>query len=81
MIGAYRFDLNSARNEELGKKALAEITSQGISNVKYQQLDITDNASIARFAKYIKDTHGGLDVLINNAAIAIFVRAVPELTI
>ena len=60
-----------ARNEELGKKALEQIQSLGISNVKYHQLDITDKASIERFAKYIKDTHGGLDVLVNNAAILI----------
>ena len=58
----------------MGKKALTEIKNLGISNVKYQQLDITDQKSIDRFAKYIKDTHGGLDVLINNAAIGSVVR-------
>ena len=50
---------------------MAQIQSLGISNVKYHQLDITDGVSIERFAKYIKDTHDGLDVLVNNAAILI----------
>jgi carbonyl reductase 1 len=32
-------------------------------------LNISDEASIERFAKHIKNEHGGLDVLVNNAAI------------
>uniref|UniRef100_A0A1B6M0H7 carbonyl reductase (NADPH) n=1 Tax=Graphocephala atropunctata TaxID=36148 RepID=A0A1B6M0H7_9HEMI len=37
---------------------------------EYHQLDVLDKESIARFAKFIKDKHGGIDVLVNNAAIA-----------
>jgi len=33
-------------------------------------LDITNVESIRHLADYIKKTHGGLDILINNAAIA-----------
>lgn len=36
----------------------------------FHQLDIDDAASISKFADYIKKTYGGLDALVNNAAIA-----------
>ena len=42
----------------------------GLTNVRFHQLDIDDQKSIDTFAKYIKDTYQGLDVLINNAGIA-----------
>jgi len=38
-------------------------------------LDITNVESIRRFADYIRKKHGGLDILINNAAIAFQVIA------
>jgi NAD(P)-dependent dehydrogenase (short-subunit alcohol dehydrogenase family) len=34
-----------------------------------RQLDVTDPASVARAARWIKDRYGKLDVLVNNAAI------------
>ena len=37
---------------------------------KFHQLDIDSPTSIEALRKYIADTHGGLDVLVNNAAIA-----------
>jgi NAD(P)-dependent dehydrogenase (short-subunit alcohol dehydrogenase family) len=43
---------------------------EGVKGVKFHQLDIDDISSINRFADYIKSKYGGLDVLINNAAIA-----------
>ena len=46
------------------------MTTLGLTNIRYHQLDIDDQKSIENFAKYIKDTYQGLDVLINNAAIA-----------
>lgn len=39
-------------------------------NPKFHQLDITEQASVDKFKDYIKQTYGGLDILINNAAIA-----------
>lgn len=57
-----------ARNETLGNQAVKDLESQGI-NVKFHQLDISDIESIRRFESYIRITHGGLDVLINNAAL------------
>lgn len=37
---------------------------------EFHQLDINDKASIAALKNYIKEKHGGLDVLVNNAGIA-----------
>jgi carbonyl reductase 1 len=59
----------TARNEELGQKAVKDLESEGIK-VKFHQLDIDNAESISRFAKYLKDTYAGLDLLVNNAAIA-----------
>lgn len=38
-------------------------------------LDIDNINSILKFRDFIKSTHGGLDVLVNNAAIAFKMRA------
>ncbi|CAF0831611.1 unnamed protein product [Adineta steineri] len=63
----------TARDEELGLKAvqqLQESNSDAKNKVKFHQLDITNVESIRRLADYIKKTHNGLNILINNAAIA-----------
>lgn len=36
----------------------------------YHQLDITDKTSITKFRDYIASNEGGIDLLVNNAAIA-----------
>ncbi len=58
-----------ARNEELGQKALQELTKNGLEKILFHQLDIDSMESISRFANFIKEKHGGLDILINNAGI------------
>lgn len=66
-----------ARNEELGLKALQKIyqTNNELQDkVQYHQLDITNVESIHHLADYIKKKHGGLDILINNAAIMFRVK-------
>lgn len=63
----------TARDEELGSKAVKEIqasNSDARNKVKFHLLDLTNVESIRRLADHIKKTHGGLDILINNAAIA-----------
>ena len=57
-----------ARNEELGMKALKELTPNG-ENIQFHQLDIENAKSIAKFADFIREKHQGLDILINNAGI------------
>ena len=62
-----------ARSEELGVKAvkrLQETNGDAQNKVRFHQLDITNVESIRRLADYIRKTHDGLDILINNAAIA-----------
>jgi len=59
----------TARDEGRGKAAQAELNKLGFSP-RFHQLDIDNQESIDKFAEYIKNTYGGLDVLVNNAAIA-----------
>ncbi|KAJ9516168.1 hypothetical protein QJQ45_024597 [Haematococcus lacustris] len=40
------------------------------SSVEFQQLDISDPASISHFAQWLKDQHGSLTLLVNNAGMA-----------
>lgn len=37
---------------------------------RFYQLDVTDQKSVETFRDFIKNEHGGIDVLVNNAAIA-----------
>ena len=62
-----------ARNEELGLKAVQELESQNIK-ASFHQLDIDNQESIERFAQYLKEKYGGLDILINNAGVALIVN-------
>ncbi|RMZ94625.1 carbonyl reductase [NADPH] 1-like [Brachionus plicatilis] len=59
----------TARNEQLGKKAVKDLETQGLK-VAFHQLDIDNQESIDRFSNFIKERHQGLDLLVNNAAIA-----------
>ncbi|XP_014276619.1 carbonyl reductase [NADPH] 3 isoform X4 [Halyomorpha halys] len=59
----------TARDVARGKKAVEELNKLGLKP-EFHQLDIEDPKSIADFAEFIKNTHGGIDVLVNNAAIA-----------
>lgn len=58
----------TSRNEERGLAAVEELKKIGLQP-KYHQLDINDESSVLRLRDYLKDTYGGLDVLVNNAAI------------
>lgn len=57
-----------ARNEELGQKA---VDSLRVSNVTFVQLDITDSQSIQESVRTIEGITNHLDLLINNAGIAL----------
>lgn len=60
----------TARNEEAGKTAVTELEKEGYKGIKFHQLDIDDLKSIQSFTAYIKEKYQGLDLLVNNAAIA-----------
>ncbi|KAF5297231.1 hypothetical protein FQR65_LT10047 [Abscondita terminalis] len=59
----------TARDETRGKQALTELKYLGF-NPEFHQLDITDQDSVDKFQCHIKENDGGIDVLVNNAAIA-----------
>lgn len=59
----------TARDEGRGQEAVKALSELGLS-ARFHQLDVDNQASIAKFADYIKNTYGGFDVLVNNAAIA-----------
>jgi NAD(P)-dependent dehydrogenase (short-subunit alcohol dehydrogenase family) len=45
-------------------------------NPQFHQLDIDDTESVKSLAAYLKEKYGGLDILINNAAIAFQVEQI-----
>lgn len=59
----------TSRDVERGKKAVAELEKEGL-HPSFHQLDITDNKSIETFRDFLNQKHGGIDILVNNAAIA-----------
>eukprot|EP00667_Euglena_gracilis_P022903 EG_transcript_25664 len=61
--------LMACRNAALGAKAAAQLQAEGC-NVRFLPLDIGDASSIAQFVTTLKGEYGGLDILVNNAAIA-----------
>ena len=68
--------LLTARNVERGMKAVKDLEKEDLT-VKFHLLDIDDPKSVATLAAFVKDKYGGIDVLVNNAAIA-FKQAATE---
>lgn len=58
----------TSRDEVRGRAAVEQLKKLGL-NPQFHQLDIDDEASIIRLRNYLKENYGGLDVLVNNAAI------------
>ena len=57
----------TARNIDRGKAAKANIGNVA-ADLKVEQLDVTDEQSVAAMAEKIEQRHGGIDILISNAA-------------
>jgi len=59
-------------SRDLGRARAAQqkLADEDHVQVKYHQLDITDDSSIASLAEHVKKEYGGLDVLVNNAGMA-----------
>lgn len=54
------------------KSAKALTQDGGLTDVKYRQLDISDEESIDSFCNFLQQEHsGGVDVLVNNAGVAL----------
>ena len=61
----------TARDDGRGRSACLQLEQEGVVKPpKFHQLDIADEASIARFRDYIQEQYKGLDVLVNNAGMA-----------
>ena len=58
----------TARKEEAGRAAAQALQSKGF-DVDFQPLDVTSDASVRHLTDYIRETHGRLVVLVNNAGI------------
>ena len=59
----------TSRNSERGMAAVSELMKENLT-LHFHQLDIDDEASVIRLRDFMKDKYGGIDVLVNNAAIA-----------
>ena len=59
----------TARDAANGLKAVAKLEEEGL-HPKFHQLDITSQDSVENLRQYLVKTHGGLDVLVNNAGMA-----------
>jgi NAD(P)-dependent dehydrogenase (short-subunit alcohol dehydrogenase family) len=63
-----------ARNIDLGKEAIEKLNREEGLNPNFRQLEINNDESVEEFSKYIARKYGGLDILVNNAAILLLVR-------
>ncbi|CAM6114103.1 unnamed protein product [Calypogeia fissa] len=59
----------TSRDEGRGIEAVNELKSQGLDNVLFHPLDVTNPDSAAKLASWIKETVGGIDLLVCNAGI------------
>ncbi|KAF8768812.1 hypothetical protein HU200_007375 [Digitaria exilis] len=57
----------TARDEKKGTEAVEKLRGLGLSDVVFHQLEITEPASVARLADFVRNKFGKLHVLINNA--------------
>ncbi|CAM8981802.1 unnamed protein product [Rhodiola kirilowii] len=58
----------TSRDVEVGEEA-TKVLQEGGLNVAFHQLDVIDHDSIQVFTNWIKETYGGIDILINNAGL------------
>lgn len=66
----------TSRDIPRGENAVKELNKIGLKPL-YHQLDISDYQSVTNFRDYIKEKHSGIDILINNAAIAFLDNSIP----
>jgi NAD(P)-dependent dehydrogenase (short-subunit alcohol dehydrogenase family) len=59
----------TSRNAETGQAAAESLRADG--DVRYQRLDVTDEATIHAALERIQREHGKLDALVNNAGLAL----------
>jgi len=57
--------------DEVGMAGTAELVSGNGINVSRHRLDVADRVAVAAFPDIVADEHGGVDLLINNAGVAV----------
>ncbi|KAL7188852.1 hypothetical protein ACSBR1_038665 [Camellia fascicularis] len=60
----------TARDEKRGFEVVENLKACGLSGILFHQLEVTDQASIASMADFIKNKFRKLDILVNNAGIS-----------
>lgn len=65
----------TARNRERGEAAVKALEAEGLPP-RFEQLDVTDDASVTALAATLRQRHGGIDIVLSNAA----ARISPELS-
>jgi NAD(P)-dependent dehydrogenase (short-subunit alcohol dehydrogenase family) len=58
----------TSRKAEDGLTAQQRLADEGLQ-VDFQPLDVTRDESVQQFARWLQDTHGRVDILINNAGV------------
>ncbi len=49
-----------------------ELGSPNGDKIRFHKLDVTKEDTIEAFRNHLKKEHGGIDILINNAGVAVF---------
>jgi carbonyl reductase 1 len=62
--------LLTARNKARGLDACRSLHAEGLANIVFQPLDVTDHASVDAARAFVESQYGGLDVLVQNAGFA-----------
>jgi NAD(P)-dependent dehydrogenase (short-subunit alcohol dehydrogenase family) len=58
----------TTRDPDRGRKAVEELTAEGLNPV-FHQLDVRDTGQVNATAQLMKDRHGGVDIVLSNAAL------------
>jgi short-subunit dehydrogenase len=66
---------DAARGQEAAERLLRE-EAVAQPSVEWQQLDVTDAASVEAFAAWTAETHGGIHVLVSSFCTSCFVSSI-----
>ncbi|HZF39933.1 MAG TPA: SDR family NAD(P)-dependent oxidoreductase, partial [Blastocatellia bacterium] len=69
--------LLGARDEQRGKESAAKLQAEGL-DVQFLRLDVNDQTTHKAAHGFIEDKFGKLDILVNNAAIALDINQKPS---
>ncbi len=69
--------LIGARDEQRGKEAAAKLQAEGL-DVHFLRMDVNDQTTHKAARSFIEDKFGRLDILVNNAAVALDMNQKPS---